>query len=129
MFSQLVHPLRNHRSMRVEAEYADETAAQYRRYIYDFRDIDVIVLDGIYLLKQPFQTYYDLSVWIDCTFETALERAIVRAQEGLSAEETARAYRTTYFPAQEIHFKQDNPRAAATLILNNDARLGPVAVA
>ena len=39
-------------------------------------------------------------------------------------EETIRAYRTIYFPAQEIHFQRD--RAGATLIVNNDARLGPV---
>jgi uridine kinase len=128
MFSQLVFPLRNHRSVRVEADYAEETAGEYRRCIYDFQEIDVIVLEGIYLLKRTFQTYYDLSVWIDCTFETALERAVVRAQEGLGHEDTVRAYRTIYFPAQEIHFKRDNPRPAATLTMNNDARLGPVVV-
>jgi uridine kinase len=128
MFSQLVFPLRNHRSVRVEADYAEETATEYRRCIYEFQNIDVILLEGIYLLKRAFQSYYDLSVWIDCTFETALERAIIRAQEGLSRGETVRAYRTVYFPAQEIHSKQDNPMVAATLILNNDARLGPVAV-
>ena len=32
--------------------------------------------------------------------------------------------RTIYFPAQEIHFQRDNPKAGATLIVNNDARLG-----
>ena len=128
MFSQLVFPLRDRRSVRVEADYVEETAAEYRRHIYEFEAIDVIVLEGIYLLKTALQACYDVSVWIDCTFETALERAMARAQEGLSPEDTVRAYRTIYFPAQEIHFKRDNPRAAATLIVNNDVRLGPVAI-
>lgn len=123
MFEQLVLPLRDHRSVRVEADFAEETATDYRRHTYAFEDIDVIVLEGIYLLKRPFQPYYDLSFWVECTFETALERAVARAQEGLPPEDTIRAYRTIYFPAQEVHFDRDRPLAAATAAVNNDARL------
>jgi uridine kinase len=122
MFSQLVLPLRDRRSLRLEADYAEETAAAYRRHIYGFEELDVILLEGIYLLKRPFQAYYDLSVWIECSFETALERAIARAQEGLTPEATVEAYRNIYFPAQEIHFQRDDPRSAATLVVNNDAQ-------
>ncbi len=125
MFAQLILPLRDHRSLRIEADYAEETATEYQRHVYEFEDIDVIALEGIYLLKRAFQTHYDLSYWIDCSFDTALERAISRAQEGLPRAETVRAYRTIYFPAQEIHFQRDNPQAAATSIVNNDRRLGP----
>ena len=126
MFAQLVLPLRDRRSLRLEADYAEETTTEYRRHIYEFEDIDVIALEGIYLLKRAFQLRYDLSYWIECSFDTALERAVDRAQEGLPPEETVRAYRTIYFPAQEIHFQRDNPKAAATLLINNDPRLGPV---
>ena len=126
MFVQLILPLRDQRSLRIEADFAEETATEYRRHLYEFVDIDVIALEGIYLLKRTFLAYYDLSIWIECSFETALERAIARAQEGLPPEDTVRAYRTIYFPAQEIHFQRDNPKAAAMVIVNNDARLGPV---
>jgi len=124
MFSQLVLPLRDAGSVRVEADFAEETATEYRRHTYDFSRIDVIVLEGIFLLKRRYVPHYDLSVWIECSFETALERAIERAQEGLSAEETVRAYRTIYFPAQELHFLRDEPRVVADAIVRNDARLG-----
>src|SRR5216684_1423839 len=119
MFTQLVLPLRDRRSIRCEVDYAEETAVAYRRHIYQYECVDVILLEGIFLLKQAFQSYYDLSCWIDCSFDTALERAIARGQEGLSPEDTTRAYRSIYFPAQEIHFRRDNPRAAATVIFNN----------
>ena len=126
LFVQLILPLRDQRSLRIEADFAEETATEYRRHLYEFVDIDVIALEGIYLLKRTFLAYYDLSIWIECSFETALERAIARAQEGLPPEDTVRAYRAIYFPAQEIHFQRDNPKAAAMVIVNNDARLGPV---
>jgi uridine kinase len=122
MFGRLVLPLRNQRSLWLEADYAEETASEYRKQTYEFEDLDVILLEGIYLLKRPFQAYYDLSVWIECSVETALERAIARSQEGLTPEATVEAYRNIYFPAQEIHFRRDEPRSAATLIVNNDAR-------
>jgi uridine kinase len=54
-----------------------------------------------------------------------LERALARGQEGLPPEDTIRAYHTIYFPAQEIHFQRDDPKTAATLVINNDPRLGP----
>jgi uridine kinase len=123
MFERLVLPLRDRRSVRVEADYAEETATAYRPHLYDYQDLEVVVLEGIFLLKRSLRRHYDLSIWIDCTFETALERAIARAQEGLPPAETARAYRTIYFPAQEIHLRRDQPRSAATLILANDPRL------
>jgi len=126
MFAQLILPLRDHRSLRIVADYAEETATEYRRHVYEFEDVDVIALEGIYLLKRAFHAHYDLSIWIECSFDTALERAISRAQEGIPPEETIRAYRTIYFPAQEIHFQRDNPKAGATLIVNNDVRLSPV---
>jgi uridine kinase len=126
MFAQLVFPLRDHRSLRLEADFAEETATAYRKHVYEFHEVEVILLEGIYLLKRAFQAHYDLSIWIECSFETALERATARAQEALPPAETVRAYRTIYFPAQELHFRRDSPKTAATFIVNNDERLGSV---
>jgi uridine kinase len=78
------------------------------------------VLEGIYLSKRTFRRYYDLALWIDCSFETALVRALRREQEGLLPDETIGAYRTIYFPAQYIHVALDNPRSTADVILDND---------
>ncbi len=123
MFEQLVLPLQARRSLYLEADFAEETASHYRKHIYEFANIDVILLEGIYLLKSAFQPYYDLSIWIECSFETALDRAINRAQEGLPPEETIQAYQTIYFPAQQLHFQRDRPQHAATFIYCNDPRL------
>lgn len=127
MFDRLVLPLRDHRSITLEAEFTEETATEYRKHVYDVRDADIVVVEGIYLLRRPFRGHFDLSIWVDCSFQTALERAITRAQEGLPLEETTRAYERIYFPAQELHFARDRPRDAATCVLNNDPRLGALA--
>jgi uridine kinase len=123
LFAQLVLPLRDRRSPQLEADIAEETATSFHRHTYVFRDLDVVVLEGIFLLKRASRGHFDLGVWVDCSFETALGRAIGRAQEGLPPAATIRAYRTIYFPAQRIHFRQDRPRVAASALLVNDPRL------
>ena len=119
-FSDLVIPLRDQRSVYLVADVAEETAKQYRKHIYNFRNVAVILVEGIFLFKQEYRSLFDLAIWVDCSFPTALARALERSQEGLPPAETIAAYETIYFPAQEIHFNKDNPRAAADLIYDNN---------
>lgn len=121
MFRRLILPLRERRTIRLEAALVEETATAYHRHTYDFDDVDVIIVEGIFLLRRELVAHYDVSIWIECEFETALARAVARGQEGLPADETVTAYRTIYFPAQEIHLAADDPRTAATLVLDNEA--------
>ena len=123
MFERLILPLRENRRCHVVADFAEETATRYRKHAYLFEGVDIIVLEGIYLLKRAYRDHFDLSFWVDCSFETALERAIERGQEGLPREETTRAYETIYFPAQRIHFEKDDPQSVADFIINNDPRI------
>jgi len=122
-FSQLVLPLRDQRSIRLEADFVEETASDYRKHTYDYEDVSVVLVEGIFLFKPPYRKYFDLAIWIDCSFPTALARAIDRAQEGLSPANTIAAYDTIYFPAQRIHLAQDKPREYADLIFENDIEL------
>ena len=119
-FTQLVLPLRERRSIHVVADVVEETASEYRKHAYDYDDVSVVLVEGIFLLKPQYRKYFDLAIWIDCSFPTALARAIDRGQEGLSPANTIAAYDTIYFPAQRIHLAQDKPRENADLIFEND---------
>jgi uridine kinase len=124
LFTQLVVPLRRHRSVRLTMDWVDERAATSRPYTYEFDDLDIVILEGAYLFKRAYRSHFDLAVWVDCSWETALERALARSQEGLSRDQTIRAYQTIYFPAEVVHFARDDPRGSADLIVPNDLRLG-----
>ena len=123
LLSQAVLPLRDHRRLDLMFDAVEETATTCRPERWTFADVDVIVLEGIFLLKRGLRSHYDLALWLDCSWETALERALAREQEGLSRDATIRAYATMYFPAQRVHFERDDPRGSADLLLPNDARL------
>jgi uridine kinase len=120
MFERLIVPLKYHREINITADCADAKATTYRERRYDFRNIDIVLLEGIFLFKRGYRHQFDLRVWIDCSFECALERAIERGQEGLLPTETSEAFETIYFPAQRIHLARDKPREAADYTFTND---------
>ena len=119
-FTKLVIPLRDRRSVHLIADFMEETASHYRKHTYDVKDVSVVLVEGIFLFKSQYRSYFDLAIWIDCSFPTALARAIARAQEGLSPAKTIIAYDTIYFPAQRIHLAQDKPQENADVIFEND---------
>ena len=120
MFEKLIFPLKQNREINITANCADAKATTLRKHRYEFRKIDIVLLEGIFLFKRGYRHQFDLSVWIDCSFECALERAIERGQEGLPPTETTEAFETIYFPAQRIHLARDKPREAADCIVTND---------
>jgi len=120
MFNRLIVPLKEKRSISLLAECADAKTTVYRKHLYEFRNIDIVLLEGIFLFKPSYRDHFDVKVWIDCSFATALKRASMRCQEGLPPAETVRAFTEIYFPAQGLHFARDNPRAFADAVLSND---------
>jgi len=120
MFEQLILPLRKNREVSLIADCADAKATSYRKHRYEFRSIDIALVEGIFLFKPAYRHYFDLTAWIDCSFECALQRATARGQKGLPPTETIRAFGTIYFPAQRIHLGRDNPRETADYIVVND---------
>lgn len=120
MFERLIVPLRDDCGVDVQADCGDPKATIHRKHRYIFRNIEVVLLEGIFLFKEGYREYFDLKIWIECSFETALRRAIARGQEGLPPAETEYSFETIYFPAQRIHLDRDEPNHAADVIFVND---------
>ena len=123
MFDRLILPLRNERRVDIVADCGDAKAVAYRKHHYVFRNIDILLLEGIFLFKSTYRDQFDLKIWIDCSFDNALHRAIARGQEGLPPTETKHAFEAIYFPAQRLHFERDQPCEFADVVFNNDTAL------
>jgi uridine kinase len=121
LFETVVQPLVAQRGLDVIVEgRRTDNDLTYPKH-YRFSAVEVVLLEGIFLLRRDFVHRYDLSAWVDCSFETALARALARNQEGLPPAEIEREYAEIYFPAQRLHAALDAPRDAAHVILPNDA--------
>lgn len=114
MFDDVVIPLAFERSVHVECHHAHETSCQYETVRYDHDDIDVVIVESLFLYKRARRSLFDFAIWVDCTFDRALDRAVARCSE--PAERTVRAYETIYFPAQRIHLRADEPQRLADVV-------------
>src|SRR5262249_53128606 len=119
LFSGLIDPLCRTRSISTTAPLLDLATDQISEHRFELGDVDVVLLEGIFLFKRAIRARYDLSIWIECGFEAALGRALERNQENQSQDELARDYERIYFPAQRIHFERDDPRAHAAITIPN----------
>jgi len=121
VFSQVVEPLRLHRELSLSVRRPHPFTGEPRTLAYDWSDVDVVLFEGVFLLRRDLRPRYDLTVWIDCPFDVALERALRRNQEGLPAAQLIEDYRRIYFPAQQFHLERDRPRESAGVVVDNAA--------
>lgn len=120
LFEQLILPLREQREINLTTVLTGILGIP-ETYTYHFTNVDIILIEGILLLARSRQHLYDLKIWIECSFETALSRAIKRNQEGISLKQITEDYQNIYFPVQRLHWQLDNPQSNADLIYINES--------
>jgi len=118
-FEQLLFPLQANKSIYLKTTGIHTHADEYYPLVYDFNNPDILLIEGILLLKKKYLPYYDYKIWIDCSFETGMQRAISRNAEKLEKEKLIEDYNTFYYPAQRLHLEKDQPLHTADLIFEN----------
>lgn len=119
-FDQLIVPLQKEKSIYFKTTGIRSDADIYYPLVYNYKNIDILLVEGILLFKKKYLSYYDYKIWIDCTFETGLQRAIERNVEKLDGEKLRLDYHTFYYAAQRLHFERDNPKENADTIFINE---------
>jgi uridine kinase len=119
-FEQLISPLQKTNSIYLETQGIRTHADEYYPLVYNYINIDILLIEGIFLLKKKYLSLYDYKIWVDCSFKTGLKRAIKRNAENLDPENLILDYNTFYYPAQQLHFKKDNPQKTADIVFDNN---------
>jgi uridine kinase len=120
LFAEVVEPLVRDRRLHLSTLGIRTDRDAWEPLVYAHEDIDVVVLEGILLFRRDLRDRYDLRIWIDCSFETALSRALARNVEDQAPEQLLKDYARIYHAAQRWHFTIDAPRDHADLIVPND---------
>ena len=75
----------------VLAPLSQDIAGYYQRYDWDSDRLaewhtvpvgEIVVIEGVYTLRQELADYFDLKVWVDCPRDKRLARGIERDGEG-----------------------------------------------
>src|SRR6266436_9278944 len=62
MFDRLIVPLKESRAVSFVADCADAKGSR-RKHRYEFRKIDIILLEGIFLFRPAYREHFDLTAW------------------------------------------------------------------
>jgi uridine kinase len=106
---------------------------RYHRQVFDFqRDLRVhtdeeiapsnaiLLFDGVFLMRPELNNHWDLRIFIQVDFHTALRRACERDLDLLGGEAAVKArYQTRYFPAQRLYLESVMPDQIADIVLES----------
>ena len=118
--NQLIIPLQRNKQFHLETKLIRTDADEFYPFIYHCDGLDILLIEGIFLFQEKYLEHYDYKIWVECSFETGLQRAINRNIENLDNQSLIHDYHTFYYPAQQLHFRLDNPKSLADIIFDND---------
>jgi uridine kinase len=111
----------------------------YRRRVFDFKTDhqisapteqakgdEILLFDGVFLLRPELAGYWDYAIFVDVSFETSLKRAMCRDRYLFGdPEEVRRRYIQRYIPGQQIYLRDCQPKSKAHAVLGNDVPANP----
>lgn len=89
----------------------------------------VCVIDGVFLQRPELRNYWDYTVLLEVSDQTAISRGAVRDTERIGDLEAARQkYINRYIASQKIYYNECNPKKRATVIIDNTNYENPVII-
>jgi len=112
----------------------------YQRRVFDFktdRQIsapkeqangdEILLFDGVFLLRPELVDAWDYAIFVDVSFETSLARVMHRDQYLFGdVEDVRRRYTQRYIPGQQIYLQDCQPKSKAHVVLENDDLTNPI---
>lgn len=114
MVEELVLPLKLFGS--VQTSTTLKNVIQPRTIDYDLEKIDVILIEGVYLLQGAYLDLYDYSIWVKSDFDAAFARLSGQINIEQSQEALVNLFQGLIKPAAEYHICTDDPQGNAQSI-------------
>ena len=82
---------------------------------------DVLIVDGVFLLRPELADLWTVSVYLRISPEESLRRALIRDVDLFGSAEQVRArYLTRYLPGQAIYRAEADPESMADIVVDNE---------
>jgi phosphoribulokinase len=85
----------------------------------------IVLVEGTYTLDGRLRGYYDERIFIECLQELALERALARDIAPGEDPVGELAWKEVHAPAEAAYVSEQNPRAAAHVLVDGTRPIGP----
>ena len=121
IFENIINPIKNGSESIVSGIYDYRIEQQIEEYRIPVSSNSVVLFDGIFMHRDELYKNWDLSVFLDVSFETVLKRAIKRDMDLFGSEENIKKrYLSKYIPGEEIYLNSCNPKERAHIVIDNN---------
>ena len=114
MIEQLILPLKLFGSIKTSVTLED--VLNPRTVEYDFQDIDIILIEGVYLLQEAYLDLYDYTCWVESDYDAAFTRLKGQVNIEQSQEALVNLFELLIKPAGQYHTYTDDPQGRANSI-------------
>jgi len=114
MVEQLILPLKLFGNIKTSVTLND--VMNPRTVDYDFEDIDIILIEGVYLLQESYLDLFDYTCWVESDFDAAFKRLSEQNNVEQSQEALVNIFELLIKPAGQYHIYTDNPQGNADSI-------------
>ena len=77
--------------------------------------IGIVIVEGVFALRREIFSHYDFSIWVDCSLNKRIERAMRR--DGEAARDL---WENDWLPMEDKYIKVYDPSAYADIVINTD---------
>lgn len=95
--------------------YQKEEDTQYD-YTINLSECSIVIVEGIFLLRDEWKSFYDYIVFLDCPKEMRYARVIQRDTYIGNIDERVNKYTKRYWPAEEYYLEKQKPMERAHYI-------------
>jgi uridine kinase len=114
MFEQLILPLKLFGSIKTSVTLED--VLNPRTVEYNFQNIEIIIIEGVYLLQEAYLDLYDYTCWVESDYDAAFARLVGQSNVEQSQQTLVNLFELLIKPAEQYHIKTDNPEGNAKSI-------------
>lgn len=123
----IINPVKNGLSSIVNGIYDYRIEDKIQTNVINLTNDSIILFDGIFMNRNELYQYWDLSIFLDITFDTVKKRAVKRDIKLFgSEEEVLNKYTKRYIPGEELYIKLCNPKNRASIVVDNNDWENPV---
>lgn len=111
MVEQLILPLKLFGSVKTSVTLDDVMAP--RTIDYNLENIDIILIEGVYLLQEAYLDLYNYTIWVESDFDAAFARLDSQVDIEQSQEALVNLFEGLIKPAAQYHIYTDDPQGNA----------------
>jgi uridine kinase len=125
----VLNPIKYNNKLITNGIFDYRSESKIDQHCVNISEKSIILFDGIFLHRDEIKDYWDLSFFLDITFETVIKRAIQRDKEYFGTEEKVlEKYNNRYIPGEELYLRLCNPKERADFVIDNNDWNNPVLI-